>query len=495
VLALACARAAAPPPPPPTSAALAATLIPLGHEALAEGDAATAVARFERAVAADPASPAARAGLGRALAAAGRSQEARTALEAALAAAPADADVQLGLAELAAQSGDVTAARAHFERAIASDPLRAEAHQRYAELTGPAPAGAGGDLLARAEAHPYDPAARLAAGELLLARGDAAAAREHLETALVLADLDPASGRRAAEQLRAYADWRQRRVIWVHAIADEALRADPAWRFQLRLAWLAMSQSLEPLTGARFALASTAAFRSEGVGLDLPPILAAARAQQGTLPSEGIVFVATGRASPRLPGAWKQGQAELLGRVLVVRLARGEVASRVLAHELVHLYGGVHVNPDMDALMNPSGTATGMDPWNAAILRATRGRRFGDGGIDRNVLPYTDLRALIAVYRAALRANVAMRNAGLLQALDANQGSLRAAARQERASLQLDEHLGDVAALLAQLLLRDGQRVDAAYAWASAAKLYGLEDPRGKAALRNARALERGAAR
>jgi tetratricopeptide (TPR) repeat protein len=400
----------------------------------------------------------------------------------------------LGLAEIEARAGDRGAAGMHLARAVGLAPARPDVHARYAALTGPAPATAAMDaatLVARAERHPYDPGARLAAGEALLASGDAAAARPHLETALVLADLDPSAAHRAAARLRASApEWRTRRIVPVYALADETLRADPAWRFQLRFAWIGVSQALASLLDVSFVVTGVAPFRSEGAGFDLPAITAAARAQHPALPaSDGILFVATGVPAPKQPGAWKAGEAELLGRVLTVRLARGEVASRALAHEVIHLYGGVHVSPDVDALMNPSGTSRAMDPWNAAILRATRARRFGPGGIEANVVPHVDLATTIEAYRAALRANVALRNAGIVEALGESGGSARGAASGLRDAMRLDEHLGDVAAFLAQLLLRDGRPAGAARMWSVAAQLYGPGDPRARIAARNARAL------
>ena len=95
-------------------------------------------------------------------------------------------------------------------------------------------------------------------------------------------------------------------------------------------------------------------------------------------------------------------------------------------------------------------------------------------------------------WRDALQANVAMRNAGILDALEANAGSARASAAQIGAATVIDEHLGDVASLLAQLLLRDGRRAQATQMWIAAGRLYGPADPRGAAALRNARALGSG---
>ncbi len=480
-------------PAPAAQPKLTATLIRLGNEALAAGDTRRARERFERAVLADPKSATARAGLGRALLAAGRSDEARTALAAAVAADPNEADAHLALAELAAQRGDTAEARAALERGIAIDGARIDAHARLAELTGPAPAtpASGPDeAISRGDTYPYDPRARLAAGEALLARGDPARATEHLEAALVLADLDPAIGARAADLLRLHiAEWQARRVVWVHAFADEVLREDPAWRFQQRFAWLAVSQALEPLLGIRFVVASLGSFRSAGAGLDLTPIFEAGRRQHLEVPATGVVAFATGRPTPRAAGVWKQGEAELLGRFLALRMARGEVASRVLAHEVIHLFGGVHVNPDLDSLMNPSGRSLVLDRWNAAIVSATRARTFGSGTIETNVLARADLHTLIAAYGAALGANVAMRNAGMIEALEGAHGSARAAAPQAREAMQLDEHLGDVASLVAQLLMRDGRPAGAANLWEAAARLYGPETARGRRARRNAQAV------
>jgi tetratricopeptide (TPR) repeat protein len=478
---------------PAPDAQLNATLIGLGNDALAKGDAVRARERFERALVAEPASAAARVGLGRALLAEGRRDDARAALEAGVAATPDDADAHLALADLAAQDGDAVRSRSELERVLALDPARIDAHQRLAERTGPAPVGAG-DAIARADAHPYDARALLLAGEALLARGDAAGAREPLESALVLSDLDPLSGQRAAALLRErFDDWRARRIVPVHAYADEVLRADPAWRFQLRLAWLVVSQALEPLLGVRFVVVDQGAFRSAGAGLDLAPIIAAGLRQHPETPATGVVFFATGRPIPRAAGAWRQGQATLLGNEVGVRLASGEVASRVLAHEVMHLFGAIHVNPELESLMNPSGDSLVVDTWNAAIVRATRGRSFGPGGIEANVLSRVDRSAAIAAYSAALGANVALRNAGIVAALDANQGSARAAAPQARSAVQLDDHLGDVADLVAHLLLRDGRPAAAVRAWETAAALYGPDSAQGRRALRNALALASGA--
>jgi len=491
LLAIGCtAPPRAPTPGNVASPDLAASLVALGEGAFAEGDAETARGRFARASLADPGSAAARAGLGRALARLGRAEESRRALGEALALDPRSATAHLGLAEL---DGPGDAGRAELERALALDPGNLEAHTRLAAWTGPAPPGAPADpeqAAARVRAHPYDPRALVEAGEWLLREDDVASAQAALERAVQLADLDPAAAERAAALLQQRVPaWSARRVVWVHAFADELLTRDPTWRFQLRCAWSALSESLDPLLATRFAPIALGSFRSEGAGLDLDAVAGALRRQQPSLPESGLVAVFTGRPLPKAPGTWRRGEAEYLGRFLTVRLAPGEVTSFVLAHEVIHLYGGIHVNPEVASLMNPSAERGALDPWNAAIVRALRDRRFGPGGLEENVLRHIDLSATIAAYRAALQANVALRNEGVLQALDAGGGSPLAVTRQLRAATVLDDHLGDVATFVAELLVRDG-RLDAGVRMLEgAARLYGPGTAHGRRALDRARSL------
>jgi hypothetical protein len=212
-------------------------------------------------------------------------------------------------------------------------------------------------------------------------------------------------------------------------------------------------------------------------------------AQHPRLPDHGILAAFTGRPVPREPGTWQRGEAKFLGRLLVVRLAPGEVQSRVLAHEVLHLYGAIHVNPDVPSLMNPTADSGDLDRWNLAIVRALRARTFGPGGVEANVLGHVDLDDAISAYRAALGVNVALRNAGVLQALDAADGSPLVAAPGLRAATELDEQLGDVASFVAELLLRDGRRAASAAMFETAARLYGPATVRGRRARERARAL------
>ena len=58
-----------------------------------------------------------------------------------------------------------------------------------------------------------------------------------------------------------------------------------------------------------------------------------------------------------------------------------------------------------------------------------------------------------------------------------------------RKEIALDDHLGDVASFVGELLLRDGRRPGAARLFAIAASLYGAGDPRARRAHERARTL------
>lgn len=154
---------------------------------LEAGDLAAAEERFARALEADPASPAARIGLGRAALARADLASAEDHFTRALEQQPGSVDARLGLARAARRAGRTAQAREHLERALDADPWRAETHAQLARLTGPA----------GARAHPYDVDAGLAAGSALAEAGRSADATRQLESMLWLADLDPKAAREA----------------------------------------------------------------------------------------------------------------------------------------------------------------------------------------------------------------------------------------------------------------------------------------------------------
>lgn len=471
------------------TSSLEATLVPLAEEALARGDLGVAEERFQRLLRQDPDSAVAFTGLGRVALARGDPETAATRFRQATRADPEFAPAWVLLAE--SEADDPVAARAHIERAIALEPSSMRAHASLAALTGRAPAAEDDSLdtaLRLVERHPYDPRALLWAGERLAAEGYRDEAIQVLETAVSLADLDVEA---ADEALAALSDldagWSERRIVRVHVRVDEILRRAPGWRFEQRSMWGGISAALDPVLATRFVVVSQAGFDVAGIGPDLEPVLAAL----GSAPDEprhGLLAGFTGLPMPRRAGA-KRGLADYLGRRLVVRQVPGVDAGRVLAHEILHVYGGIHVVDDLDSLMNASGDSLVIDPLNARIAASLRSRTFGPGGVERNVLPRLDRAEAIEAYSDALRVNLTYRKLGIDRLLDDPLVSRYHAAREAKRLATLDPHLGDVSRFVAVLLWEEGRRVEAVALLETASRLYGARSRRGRETLNQADAL------
>ena len=320
-------------------------LVGLGRVAFAQGDAATARARFSEALRVD-----------------------------------ADAvEARLGMADLA--RGDPAEVRGHLERVLEGAPFHQGAHARMAALTGRAPRLADGlpEALLLASRYPYDPKTLVEAGRRLADAGRAGEAIPLFESALLLADLDPEAADAAIALLPTVSEpWRERRVVPVHVYLDAALRSDPGWRFRQRRLWQLMSEALDPLVNARFVVRSLVPFDRAPPGTSLDAWLVGLSRSTGAGRRRGIFAGFTAEPTSRRTDA-KRGIAEYLGRHLVVRDAPGEEADRVLAHELLHIYGGIHVVDAVDSLMNPDGESRQVDPLNVAIVRSLAKRRFDPG--------------------------------------------------------------------------------------------------------------------
>ena len=409
-------------------------------------------------------------------------------------ASPSEADALVVQAREAFARGDLRGARRDAERALALDAARPAAHALLAELTGPAPAAPARtpeQALESAAAHPYDAAALVRAADTLARSGRSADAAALLEKALWLADTNPSAAAAALTRLPALDPaWRERRAVPVHVFADETLAADPGWEFQLRTVLLSASNSLDGALGVRFLAVS---LRRESLGaLDasaLETVHAAFVERIQPTPPDGILAGFTARPVPAAPGPWKLGLAELLGRRLTLRLPAGAVESRPLAHELLHLFGAVHVSGEIDSLMNPDGSELKLDALNLEIVRATRDRAFSHGGAERNLLPFVDRPRLIQAYTAALRANLALRELGIEEILALRQlAPARAAARAGQLR-EFDPHLAEVAELVARLLVSDGREAPAAGLFEVAAELWGSDTEKGRKSLARAQHL------
>ena len=475
---------------PSVESELVVSLTRLGDSALASGDLAQAESRYRRALSVDPNSPRARIGLIKVYLKSQRENEASAMLPEVLESAQGAqrVDALMLQAEVAERRGRTAEARRALTEAVTLDDDNYEAHHRLAELSGLAPRSEAPDddeVLRAAEAHPYDPAALVAGARVRAERGDSEGAVEWLEDAVWLADVDRESSRRARRLLaRLDPAWKARSVVQVHVYADESVRRERGWKVRMRLAWRSASSSLDSLLHVAFVPVSLARFQSSRARADLNSIITAFHDSAGPLPVYGLVSVMTerfptrGRVRGRGREGYRLGVAEFLGRELVVRLDPGEILSRTLLHEIFHIYGGAHVAPGIESLMNPSGASLRVDPGNALIGTLTRHRRFGPGGVEANVLPYTNVDDLIGAYLEMLRVNLGLRRRGIEKAR--GQTSRYAAAEIGRKALALDPHLADVARVTGTLMLESGDPGSASELFNASARLYGPESEPGQ---------------
>lgn len=379
----------------------------------------------------------------------------------------AEAGIRHGDAALAENRPQ--AARDLWETALASDPGRADVHARLMRLTGFAAESTASDgaALELARAHPYDPRVLLRAAHAQRRAGNVAAANELLERVLWLADLDPPSAEAAAVLLADRSPaWRGRLWVPVYVYADESIRAEPGWKFRLRGVVLALSNALADGLNVRFTLVSIAPLETESGGADLESIHRLFTRATTPAPGPGILMAVTGRPVPVGASAGKEGIAEFLGRRLSVRLAPDSNRIWTLAHEVLHLYGAIHVAHDVDSLMNPTGDDTDLDADNRRCVNAMRRRSFDvdsarADSIPRDVLARVDLREAVDAYAIALADNRA------LQRIEAGKVVAR------------DEGLGDAARIVAGIMLAAGRNRQAVALFDAAGQLYGPETRQG----------------
>ena len=398
------------------------------------------------------------------------------------------------LAELERRAGNRAAEYAYFSQIIEHDSSHSRAHARLAEITGRAPTvrlSGSDELVLRALQHPYDPKALVDAAEVLAERGRCDRAVEYFERAVWLADLDPSAALTAIRRLYVLSDdWKRHRIVPVQLYVDELIRVQPGWQFQMRTLWLSASVMLDSVLETRFVPIAILPFEAGDTPNDLDSIHEAILAEM-RLPAEGIFAAVTGRPGPSGDAVYKKGVAELLGRSLAVRVAPGANRSRVLAHEILHLYGAIHVLEDVDTLMNPTGTSLALDAANIRIVRSLRDREFGPGGIEENVLPWIDLGVTVAAYRSALSVNLSLRDSEIKEALRARDTPSEQVAFRVQQATQLDTHLADTARLVAALMLEDGQRAEALRLLDLSSQLYGPSTPRGRSSAEKAQMLKR----
>jgi hypothetical protein len=318
----------------------------------------------------------------------------------------------LDVAVKARQLGDREREFGALAQVLDLDSSHSNTHARLAEMTGlaqPVVDPEGLDPVELALQHPYDPRALVAAAAWLERADRTEGALEFLERAVWLADLDPEAGLAALRGLRKLNQaWRGRRIVPVHVHADASIRARYGWQFRMRTLWLSVSTTLDSVLETRFVPVVIDGFEvgEESDNLDA---IHEAFVKNTPAPSDGILAAMTEQAVSESAIESKEGVAEFLGRSLAVRVSAGATESRVLAHEVLHLYGAIHVLDGVDTLMNPTGSSLVLDRPSIRIVRALRFREFGEGGIEENILPSVALRETVNAYRAALSVNLSMR--------------------------------------------------------------------------------------
>lgn len=392
----------------------------------------------------------------------------------------------LALAAEAERAGDLATARATLSEALERDPGCSEAHARLERATGRAarPAAPSLDAALRiAVQHPYDPRALVAAARSALLAGRPELAAPLLEKVAWLGDVDPGATAEALELLAAVDPDAPARAVPVHVYANAGARADEGWRFRIRTRWANVSTSLARVLGSRFVVLGIEPFEA-GTGADIPSGFASLVRVEA--PEYGIVAGMLGESATQGADGSERadrrvGAAEFLGRRLLVRLEPGAPGERLLAHEILHLYGAVHVPASSASLMNSTGDSQVVDAANRRILMLTRERIFGPGGVERNLLPGLDLSAAIDAWGGALRLDLALRGPELARAVAASGLTPGAAGP--------DPHLGDVAHWVAALLVAEGRRDEGALLLDAASALHGSQTAAGRAEAERARGL------
>jgi len=492
-----CSLSVQPPPEsadPPAAAAAASsespselesTLLELARTALEYGDLDTAESRYLRVIDKRPGSTSARIGLARIALARDDEASARERLEPLARHEPVPVEVAILLAQIEDRAGHIGRARALLENAIERQPRNPEAHAALARLTGSAPRQPVDDIDVAdriAREHPYDAWARLRAGRMAVEAGDSERARAILTWRIWLSDQDVEANLEAIALLqRLEPAWADRRVVPVRIWADESIRARPGWAMRLRLLFANLSRSLDPLLGTIFLPISIDGFQAGAVRNDLTSVEGAWLSAPGAqLRRPGIAVGFTERAAPRSAGPWRLGQAELLGQRMTVRLAPQESESVVLIHEVLHLYGAVHVSGETQSIMNTRGGSLTLDDANERIVRLMRDRTFSGRGLEADVFDQLDLAKITDAYARLLELNFELRALGLAKALETSERTRVGAARQAREAVSLDSHLGDVAGFVGTLLIAQQQYTMAALFYDAAASLYDPTSPRGQ---------------
>jgi tetratricopeptide (TPR) repeat protein len=196
------------------------------------------------------------------------------------------------------------------------------------------------------------------------------------------------------------------RTVRVKAVADEPFRDNEKWEKEVRAHFAWADKELSRIAGVGLQLVAVERWtthQSDSMGLLLREL---GQIEKG---EADVVVGFTGHAPPEMTFIWEgerydmslpfvAGLALPLGDRAVVRRTFKADTRRTLAHEVLHLFGGVHVKEKSVLQSGTDSLSVALDPFNRRVLDATRGRAF-----DRSPRDYSrpELDRLVALYREA----------------------------------------------------------------------------------------------
>lgn len=183
---------------------------------------------------------------------------------------------------------------------------------------------------------------------------------------------------------------RAARTLSLQVLADEQVRLDTGWREKIEVAAGLASQPFRPLQ-IGFRVTHSGHWETPA-GEDSLPLLLERAAQQPKADAD-IVIGLIGGSDPMPAPVDQAGFAQYPEDVAVMRWAAPETMGKVLAHELGHLLGAVHVE-EPGSLMRAGFAQAGanLDRYNLDVVDANRDRSFV-----RDRPPLTDEQASAAL--------------------------------------------------------------------------------------------------
>ncbi len=177
------------------------------------------------------------------------------------------------------------------------------------------------------------------------------------------------------------------RPLLVRVAYSPDLRHNPGWLRELECAFSRVNAILDPVVGRPVEMVDKVVWlggSTDGTAYELRQSLVGA-VDPGE--AEIVIGLAGGAGSIARNQDWRGGEilveeglAHYTRGYVVIEVGGGDICEgyRLLAHELAHVFGGVHRTDD-DYLLTTDGSGVEIDPLNEALLSLHADRRFGPG--------------------------------------------------------------------------------------------------------------------